>query len=94
MINGFKHKGLKKFYEEDNASGLPASQLDKISRILDILETAEGLEDIAAFPSLDFHPLKGDRKGGFAVKVNANYRITFSVEEGNLLIHINYEDYH
>jgi proteic killer suppression protein len=28
-------------------------------------------------PGFDFHELKGDRKGTFAVKVTANWRVTF-----------------
>ncbi|MBC8109526.1 MAG: type II toxin-antitoxin system RelE/ParE family toxin [Verrucomicrobia bacterium] len=94
MIKSFKHKGLKKFYEEGDGSGLPASQLEKINRIFTILEAGTNLNDIASVPSLNFHPLKGNNKDRFAVKVNANYRITFSFETGGFFNDLDYEDYH
>ena len=47
------------------------------------------------FPGSDFHPLTGDRKGDYAVKVTGNYRITFKFnkKEGAAFVVI-YEDYH
>lgn len=30
-----------------------------------------------ALPGLDLHPLKGDRKGTWAVSVSGNWRVTF-----------------
>jgi proteic killer suppression protein len=46
-------------------------------------------------PSFSFHPLKGDMRGRYAVKVNKNWRITFSWDEtGPSAIDIDYEDYH
>ena len=44
-------------------------------------------------PGLDFHPLKGADKGRYAVKVSANYRITFGWHDGDA-IEVDYEDYH
>jgi toxin HigB-1 len=45
------------------------------------------------FPGLAFHALKGDMKGLYAVKVSANWRITFSFE-GKDVILVDYIDYH
>ena len=45
------------------------------------------------FPGSALHPLKGDRKGTWAVTVQANWRITFRFENGNAEV-VNYEDYH
>jgi len=57
-----------------------------------LLETAETIEDMN-LPSLNLHELKGQRKGTFAVKVSANWRVTFRLQDGGI-VDTNYEDYH
>jgi proteic killer suppression protein len=46
-----------------------------------------------ALPGLDLHPLKGDRKGTWAVSVSGNWRVTFKFA-GKDADSIDYEDYH
>jgi len=46
-----------------------------------------------ALPGLNLHPLRGDRKGSWAVKVSANWRITFKFS-GLDVEDVDYEDYH
>ena len=43
----------------------------------DILRTSESLADVPAGTPTYRHELKGNRKGEFAVKLNANYRLVF-----------------
>ena len=40
-----------------------------------ILYAAESAEDLYRMPSLDFHPLKGDRKGQFALTLVGRSRL-------------------
>ena len=40
-----------------------------------------------------FHSLKGDKKGLYAVKVTANWRLTFTFI-GTNVAQVDYEDYH
>ena len=44
-------------------------------------------------PGFDFHELKGDRKGTFAVKVTGNWRITFRWDDAGPFA-VDLEDYH
>jgi proteic killer suppression protein len=44
-------------------------------------------------PSLKLHELKGNRKGDWAVTVQANWRITFRFKKGDAE-NVHYEDYH
>jgi toxin HigB-1 len=60
--------------------------------ILTLLDGAEVIEDLN-FPGSDLHPLKGELKGFWAVKVSANYRIIFRFENG-YAYDIDYVDYH
>ena len=62
MIASFKHKGLKRFFEDDDRSKLPPELIDRIALILLALEDATTPDDMNR-PSWRLHPLKGDRKG-------------------------------
>jgi len=42
---------------------------------------------------LNFHPLKGTRKGEYGVRATGNWRVTGSME-GKDVTHVNLEDYH
>ena len=92
MIKSFKHKGLQKFYETGNASGIQAGHKQKIRMRLAALDTATVLQDID-LPGFRLHPLKGNLKGLCAIDVSRNWRITFEFRDGDVYI-VNYEDYH
>ncbi|EFI36117.1 plasmid maintenance system killer [Desulfonatronospira thiodismutans ASO3-1] len=92
-IVSFKHKGLKKLYENDDPSGLPNQHVVKIKNILAALEFAGDLSQVASVPGWKLHPLKGDRKGEYAITVTGNMRITFYLKGNNIHL-INFEDYH
>jgi toxin HigB-1 len=40
MIESFKHKGLKRLYEDGDPSGLRADMVEKIENILTLLDMA------------------------------------------------------
>jgi proteic killer suppression protein len=44
-------------------------------------------------PGFGFHPLKGNRKGEFAVIVTRNWRLTFGWNDGDA-VDVDLEDYH
>ena len=92
MIKSFKHKGLEKFYESGSTRGIQANHTKKLRMQLAALGTAHSIDDID-IPGYRLHQLTGDRKGIWTITVNANWRLTFEFEEGNVYI-LNYEDYH
>ena len=77
LIERFRHKGLRRLYEDDDPSGLPSESVAKIKAILAALEFAADLSQVATLPGWKLHPLKGDRRGQYAVTVTRNRRITF-----------------
>jgi proteic killer suppression protein len=91
VIVGFKHRGLKRFFESGDARGLNPNHVPKIRRILARLQAATSLRDLDA-PGLRLHSLKGERKGEWAVDADRNWRITFSFD-GRDCGSVNYEDY-
>ena len=51
-----------------------------------ILKAIENLDDLKSYPSLRYHPLKGDRKGQHAVKLTDRYRLIFTVQREEMEI--------
>jgi proteic killer suppression protein len=92
MILSFRHKGLKRLFEVDEASKLPPAMLERIRRVLSFLDVADRIEDMDQ-PSFRLHPLKGDLKGFWAVTVRANWRIVFRFENGKAE-DVDFVDYH
>jgi proteic killer suppression protein len=92
MISGFKHKGLKTFYETGKVKGIRHDQARRIGTILAIMDEADSLEALNR-PAMRLHELKGERKGTWAVNVNGPWRITFTFEGGAFNL-IDLEQYH
>ena len=92
MIQKFKHKELKQLFGLGGVEGVNSQHVIRLRKILALLETAETLEDMD-LPGLRLHPLKGNRKGTWAVKVSGNWRVTFKIQNGDVF-NVNYEDYH
>ena len=92
MIKSFKHKGLKLFFESGNTKGIQSSHCKKLTMRLSALDTAVLIGDLD-LPGFNLHPLKGERKDTWSIKVSGNWRITFRFENGDVYI-VDYEDYH
>lgn len=92
MIKTFKNKTLEKFFKKGDASKLPPENVNKIKKVLFLINNAKVVED-TNFPGSDWHKLKGDRKNIYSVAVRANWKITFEFYDGNAYI-LDYEDYH
>lgn len=92
MIKSINSKPLKLFYQKDDGSKLPASQLSKISLIMGLLDAAAKPEDMD-FPGSLLHKLTGEYKDFWSVKVNANYRIIFKFDQEGVT-DVDYLDYH
>jgi len=92
MIQSFKSKALKLFWEKDDYSKVQSSHVRKITIVLQTLNVATTIEDLKR-PSFRLHELKGNFKGRFSIWINGNWRITFEFNKGNAEV-LDYEDYH
>ena len=92
MILSFKHRGLRRLYEDDDRRGLNAEHVSKIMTILARLDVAKKPEDMDV-AGLRCHALKGDLKGFWSVTVRANWRIIFRFA-GENATDVDYLDYH
>jgi proteic killer suppression protein len=92
MIQSFRHKGLKRLYEDDDHRGVLAEHLTKLRNILARLDAADSAEDMN-LPGFNLHALKGQLRGFMAVTVRANWRVIFRFVEGDAS-EVDYLDYH
>ena len=92
MIESFRHKGLRAFFEDDDRRKIPAAQCDKIARILARLNEAVQAHDMG-LPGYGLHPLKGDRAGFWSISVSGNWRIIFRFNHGTAY-DVDLIDYH
>ena len=92
-IVGFRNKALERFWRDNDPRGLPPKQTEKIRAILTALGEAANLTEIERYPGWRLHPLKGDRRGAWAMIVTRNHRLTFKLLGLNIA-EIDLEDYH
>jgi proteic killer suppression protein len=92
MIVSFRHKGLKRLFENDDASGIRPDLLDRVRTILAQLNEAQTIEDMR-MTSFHLHRLKGDMKGLWSATVRANWRIVFRFADGDADA-VDLTDYH
>ncbi len=92
MIRAFRHKGVERFFLKGTKAGIQAQHAERLRLILGRLNVSVGPSDMN-LPGLVLHPLTGDRKGQWAVRVSGNWRVTFRFVEGHAT-DVDYEDYH
>ena len=94
-IRNVVHKGLRRFIEDDDATGLQAAVVPKVRRIVTFLQDMEQEDELRTVPNWKAHQLTGDRKGTWSLFVTKNWRITFRIDQTEIeIIDLDYEDYH
>jgi toxin HigB-1 len=92
MIRSFRHRGLKRLYEDDDRRGIRPDLVDTIEEILTVLDEATAPHELG-LPGYRLHPLKGELKGFWSVSVRANWRIIFRFEDADAF-DVELIDYH
>lgn len=94
-IRNVVHKRLRRLIQDDDASGLQPEVVVKLRDIVSFLEAMAQEEELRAVPRWRPHQLSGARKGVWSLSVTANWRITFRIDRvENIVVDLNYEDYH
>jgi len=94
-IRHFLHKGLKRFYVDDSAKGVPPDTVDKLRKMFAFLDNLNDPEELRALTAWKVHTLTGDRRGVWSLSVTRNRRLTFRVDSAEREIcDLNLEDYH
>ena len=92
MIQSFRDKGLRRFFELGSVAGVQPRHANRLRMLLAALDTAKSIDDMD-IPGFRLHPLKGAERGRWSVWVNGNWRVTFEFKDGHALV-LDYEDYH
>ena len=92
MIQSFRHRGLKRFYERGDRSLVRSDLHDRVEVMLAQLDVASSPEAMR-FPQYRLHALKGKLKGYWSITVRANWRIIFRFEDGDVY-DVELIDYH
>jgi toxin HigB-1 len=94
-IRNVIHKGLRRFVENDDASGLQPAVVVKVQRIVSFLQDMEQEDELRTVQSWKAHMLTGDRKGTWSLSVTKNWRMTFRIDRQEIeIIDLDSEDYH
>jgi proteic killer suppression protein len=92
MVKSFAHKGLERFFLTGSKAGIRAMHASRLQLLLALLDQAKQVSDVDA-PGLRLHALQGDLQGFWSITVQANWRIIFRYESGDVYL-TDYLDYH
>ena len=79
-IRNVVHRGLRRFIQRNDPSGLAPAVVEKVRNILTFLQEMEDAQELRDVPSWKAHQLTGDRKGTWSLMVTRNWRITFRID--------------
>ncbi|MCB1921463.1 MAG: type II toxin-antitoxin system RelE/ParE family toxin [Candidatus Competibacteraceae bacterium] len=93
QIYSVRHKGLKRFIEDDDDRGIRRDLVGRVRNVLTVLMAATDMDGVQGPPGWRIHQLSGDRSGTWSISVSGNWRITFDIEQGEIA-NLDLEDYH
>jgi proteic killer suppression protein len=92
MIRRFRHRGLRRLFEDGDRGGVDPQLVPKLRRMLGVLDKAKRPSDMN-LPGYRLHQLGGNRRGEWAVWVTGNWRVVFWFDNEDA-VGVNLEDYH
>jgi proteic killer suppression protein len=92
-VRSIAHKGLRRLYEENSAKSVSADSVDKLRKMLTFLDVMADTDELRSLPLWKAHVLTGDRKGTWSLTVTRNWRLTFRIEDDEI-VDLTLEDYH
>jgi proteic killer suppression protein len=82
MILSWGSSSTRRLFETGK-SRFRGLDIDTALELLAVLNAAERLDHISPLKSVGLHPLRGDRRGQWAIMVNGPWRICFRFKDGN-----------
>ncbi len=84
VIQGFKHRGLKRLYETGEGKGISRERLPAAVRILSLLDVASHPKDLD-LPGFHCHAVRGEQKRTWTLTASGNCKVAFRFEQGHVL---------
>jgi toxin HigB-1 len=92
MIKSFRHRGLQRLYERGDRSRINPTLVDKVETALGLLDVAETPAAVN-LPGYRLHPLRGDLRGFWSIRVSGNWRLIFRFDDRDVC-DVDLVDYH
>ena len=93
MIKSFADKDTEKLFRRQLAKRIPQNIQRNARMELEILDSANVLQDLTVPPGNRLEKLAGDRKGQHSIRINQQWRICFVWQSGNVY-EVEIVDYH
>ena len=93
MIQGFKGREAERVWKGEVSRKLPREIQKVARRKLRMLNNARALEDLRVPPGNRLESLSGDRAGQHSIRINQQWRICFSWQDGHAY-EVEIVDYH
>ena len=93
MIKSFKNEETEKVYRREGSSKLPRDIQQVALRKLRMVNNAKNLNDLRIPPATRLEKLIGDRAGQHSIRINDQWRICFTWQEGDAS-DVEITDYH
>jgi proteic killer suppression protein len=93
MIRSWRNAASRKIWEGERPGQFRGLDFDLAVDLLLALNAAKMLQDLSPLRSVGLHKLKGDRKGQWAMTVNARWRVCFGFHKGDAF-NVEIVDYH
>jgi proteic killer suppression protein len=82
MVRSYGNEWTRKIADGEKVKVSPSLNLELALARLDMLDAANTLADISPLRSVKLHPLKGRRRGYWAISINGRWRLVFRFENG------------
>ena len=93
MIQSFADRETELIYNQEFSRRLPNTIQKVALRKLMMIDNAKSLNDLRVPPSNRLEPLHGDREGQYSNRINDQWRICFTTNEGQFY-DVEIVDYH
>lgn len=93
MIRSWRDAATRKVWDGERPTQFRSLDFDHAADLLLALNVAKSLDDLSPLKSVGLHKLKGDRRGQWAMTVNARWRICFTFSKGDVF-NVEIVDYH
>jgi toxin HigB-1 len=93
MIRSWRNAASRKIWEGERPGQFRGLDFEAAIDLLSALNVAKTLQDLSPLKSVGLHKLKGDRKGQWAMTVNARWRICFEFRKSDAF-EVEIVDYH
>lgn len=93
MIQSFADKETELIYNQESSRRLPNTIQKVALRKLIMMDNAKSLNDLRIPPNNHLEALQGDRIGQYSIRINDQWRICFTMNEGQIY-NVEIVDYH